>query len=238
MFKGMRILAVIPARGGSKRIKNKNILPLAGKPLLNWTIEAGLASKYIDKVIVSSDSAKICEVALNAGAETPFLRPDELASDYSSSTEVVLHAVDFLRSKNEHFDICILLQPTSPLRSATHIDEAIESFSTLNAKAVISVTKVNHPVEWINELGERGEMDEFFLDNALSKRSQDFTKQFIVNGALYIFDMISFLNEKSYFFKKGCFAYIMNSLDSIDIDRHDDFKLAEIVLNNKTSFHS
>jgi CMP-N-acetylneuraminic acid synthetase len=235
MFKGMRILAVIPARGGSKRIKNKNILPLAGKPLLNWTIEAGLASKYIDKVIVSSDSDKICEVALNAGAETPFIRPNELASDHSSSTEVVFHAVDFLSSKNEHFDICILLQPTSPLRFAIHIDEAIESFDALNAKAIISVTKVKHPVEWINELGESGEMDEFFVDNALSKRSQDFTKKFIVNGAIYIFDMPSFLNEKSYFFKKGCFAYIMNSLDSIDIDKHDDFKLAEILLSNKLS---
>jgi CMP-N,N'-diacetyllegionaminic acid synthase len=233
MFRGLRILAVIPARAGSKRIKNKNLLPLAGKPLLNWTIEAGLASKYIDKVIVSTDSDEICEVGLKAGAHVPFIRPSELASDYSSSAETVLHAVEFLRSKNENYDMCILLQPTSPLRVGLHVDEAIESFDKLNASAVISVTSLTHPIEWVDELGDKGEMDKFFDDQAIYKRSQDFPPRFIVNGAIYVFDVPSFLKQKSYFFKTGCFAYVMNGLDSIDIDTYEDFKLAELLINNR-----
>lgn len=233
MIQNKRILSIIPAREGSKRILNKNILPLGGEPLINWTIKSANASKYIDKAIVSSDSDKIIDIARNAGAEVPFVRPSEFAKDTSSSFVVVHHAIDFFESIGESFDICILLQPTSPFRNHIHIDEALESFMNLNASSLISVTKLNHPLEWANELGNEGQMDKFFEQDFLNIRSQDFPDRYLVNGAIYVFDINKFLQNESYFFSSFSFAYEMNYLDSIDIDTYEDFELCELLLNHR-----
>lgn len=230
MFKGHRILAVVPARSGSKRLPGKNTLLLAGKPLINWTIEAAGSSKYIDKVIVSTDSDKIRQIALKAGAEVPFLRPARISNDQATTLDVVTHALHFLMEGGDNFDICLLLQPTSPLRSSAHIDEAIELYSDVCAKSVISVTNISHPVEWISTLGEAGEMDNFFAGGTTLKRSQDYAERHALNGAIYVFATDMFVIHKTYFFETGSYAYVMNNLDSVDIDTAEDFALAEKLL--------
>jgi CMP-N,N'-diacetyllegionaminic acid synthase len=230
MLRSDRILAVIPARGGSKRIKNKNTLLLAEKPLLAWTIDAAKGSKYIDKVVVSSDSEEIRRIAIEAGAEAPFLRPPNLSGDHASSADVVLHSLNFLSERGESFDTCILLQPTSPLRSAVHIDEAFELYEKLEAKSIISVTNIGHPIEWVNELGDAGQMDIFFTKGSVYKRSQDYPERYMINGAIYIFGVDQFKVDNSYFFERGSFAYVMRKKDSIDIDTYDDLDLAEMFL--------
>jgi len=138
MYKDKKILALIPARGGSKGLPRKNIKPLLGKPLIAWTIEQSLASKYLDKVVVSTEDKEIAEISKKYGAEVPFIRPKELAKDDTPSIDVVLHAIDFLEKK-ELFNIIVLLQPTSPLRTISDIDNSIEFLFSKNAQAIISV---------------------------------------------------------------------------------------------------
>ena len=128
MIKEGKLLALITARGGSKRLPKKNILKLANKPLIAWTIEASLKSPYIDEVIVSTDDVEIAEISRSYGADVPFIRPPELATDNASSIDVLKHAVLTLNNLDRHFDYLILLQPTSPLRKATHINEAIKMY--------------------------------------------------------------------------------------------------------------
>lgn len=126
MIKGKRVLGLVPARGGSKGLPGKNLRLMCGKPLIGWTIEQGMASKYIDRLVVSSDSTEIAKIALKHGAEVPYLRPPELASDTASSASVILHALDYLACQEDFYDLIVLLEPTSPLRDVSDIDGAIE----------------------------------------------------------------------------------------------------------------
>jgi CMP-N,N'-diacetyllegionaminic acid synthase len=139
MYKNKKFLAIIPARGGSKGIPNKNIMAICGKPLIAYTIEAGKKSKYIDEVVVSTDSDDIKEIAQKYGAKVPFLRPDELSNDSAKSIDLVLHAIDFYKSNNISYDYVILLQPTSPLRTFMHIDEAVEKLIKYDKTSLVSV---------------------------------------------------------------------------------------------------
>lgn len=179
---------------------------------------------------MSSDSEEIRRIAIEAGAEAPFLRPPNLSGDHASSADVVLHSLNFLSERGESFDTCILLQPTSPLRSAVHIDEAFELYEKLEAKSIISVTNIGHPIEWVNELGDAGQMDIFFTKGSVYKRSQDSPERYMINGAIYIFGVDQFKVDNSYFFERGSFAYVMRKKDSIDIDTYDDLDLAEMSL--------
>lgn len=151
MYKNKTFLAIIPARGGSKRLPRKNVLDLCGKPLITWSIEAGLNSKYIDKVVVSSDDDEILEISRKFGAET-IKRPDELASDTATTFDAIKHTIDNL----EKYDYIVLLQPTSPLRDQKHIDEAIELLVEKNADAVVSVCEMDHSPLWSNTLPQDG----------------------------------------------------------------------------------
>ena len=135
MYKNKRILALIPARGGSKGIKDKNIIELCGKPLIAYSIDAAKNSKYIDDILVSTDSEKIAEVAKKYGARVPFLRPYELATDTSTTLDVVLHAIDYVNKEEKKYDTLILLQPTAPLRKTEDIDSAIEKFFLFEEKS-------------------------------------------------------------------------------------------------------
>ena len=175
-------LAIIPARGGSKRLPRKNVLDLAGKPLIAWTIDAAKSSKYIDKTVVSSDSDEILQIAndLSVGV---IKRPDYLANDTATSVAVTEHAIN---SVTEVFDFIILLQPTSPLRTAKHIDEAIELLLQKKADAVISVCETAHSPLWMNTLPEDGSLDNFITEDVKNKRSQDLPTYFRLNGAVYI----------------------------------------------------
>ena len=147
MINHQKILALIPARGGSKGIPRKNIIGLCGRPLIGYTIEAGLKSRYIDTVMVSTDDREIAEVSRACGAEVPFLRPAELASDTAKTIDAVLHAVRTLREAGKAFDVLVLLQPTEPLRTAEDIDAALEKYFACGEKALVSVSEVDdHPI--------------------------------------------------------------------------------------------
>jgi len=225
MYKNKTFLAIIPARGGSKRLPNKNILELKGKPLIAWSIEAAKKSKYIDNIVVSSDSDKILDIAKKYSVIT-IKRPDSLATDTASSIDVIKHVVENIKEK---YDYIVLLQPTSPLRNEEHIDEAIEELIKKNADAIVSVCEIDHPVEWSNVLPENLSMENFISKENL-KRSQDLPKRYRINGAIYICKTDKFLEEKTLLLEKNIFAYVMDKKYSVDIDDEFDFKLAEVLL--------
>ncbi|MDS1369869.1 acylneuraminate cytidylyltransferase family protein [Aliarcobacter butzleri] len=227
MYKNKTFLAIIPARGGSKRLPRKNVLDLCGKPLITHTIEAGLKSNYIDKVIVSSDDEEILEISKKFGAET-VKRPDELASDIATTFDAVKHTID---NNIDKFDYIVLLQPTSPLRNEKHINEAIELLEEKKAKAIISVCEIDHSPLWSNTLPENSSMNNFLKDGVLNKRSQDLPKYYRLNGAIYICKTDKLLENKGFFLKDNIFAYVMDKESSIDIDEEMDFNIAKILLD-------
>ncbi|MDO8454884.1 MAG: acylneuraminate cytidylyltransferase family protein [Sulfurimonas sp.] len=231
MFNGKKILAIILARGGSKRLPNKNILPLGGKPLIAWSIDEAKKSKYIDTVMVTTDSLEIYDVALKHGAELPFLRPAELAQDETKSIDVILHALDFY--KEEKFDDVIIFQPTSPLRDVDDIDGAIEFFYAKNATSVVGVCEVEHSPLWSNTLDESLSMDNFLDDKYNNFRSQDLPVYYRINGAFYMSKIDSVIEKKSFFIKQDIYAYVMSQEHSADIDTKLDFIIAEALLKQK-----
>lgn len=228
MYKNKTFLGIVPARGGSKRLPRKNMLNLCGKPLIAWSIEAGLNSKYIDKVVVSSDDDEILNISLNFGAET-IKRPVELASDTATTFDAVKHTIDNF----ENYDYIVLLQPTSPLRNEKHIDEAIELLEEKQADAIVSVCEMDHSPLWSNTLPKDGNMNNFLRDEVLNKRSQDLEKYYRVNGAVYICKTDKLLENKSFFLKDNIFAYIMDRKSSIDIDEEIDFMIANEIKKSK-----
>ncbi|PIP98568.1 MAG: CMP-N-acetlyneuraminic acid synthetase [Shewanella sp. CG18_big_fil_WC_8_21_14_2_50_42_11] len=229
MLNGKTFLAVIPARGGSKRLPRKNVLDLAGKPLIAWTIEAAKQSKYIDHFLVSTDDEEIKTVSEQYGAEV-LIRPGELATDTASSVDVVLQAID---AQNKQYHYVILLQPTSPLRTAQHIDEAIELLFEKNANAVISVCETDHSPLWTNTLPDDGNMDDFIREEVKGKRSQDLPTYYRLNGAVYIAKPQSVIKEKS-FYPEKTYSYVMGKSLSIDVDDEYDFVSAESIIEKKT----
>lgn len=228
MINNKTFLAIIPARGGSKRLPKKNILDLNGKPLIAWSIEAALKSTYIDKIIVTSDDEKILEISDKFGVNT-ITRPSELASDTATTFDAIKHTIE----NTENHDYIVLLQPTSPLRTEKHINEAIELLEEKNADAIISVCEMDHSPLWSNILPEDLSMTSFLRDEVLNKRSQDLENYYRLNGAIYICKIDKLLEEKTFFVKKDIFAYVMNRKSSIDIDEEIDFKFAEIIREMK-----
>ncbi len=228
MFRNKTFLSIIPARGGSKRLPRKNVLDLCGKPLITWTIEAGLSSKYLDEVVVSSDDSEILGIASNLKVRS-IERPPQLASDTSSTFDAVKHTIDNIES----YDYIVLLQPTSPLRNEVHIDKAIELLVSKDADAVISVCDMNHNPSWSNTLDESLSMKGFINKNFLNQRSQDMKKYYKLNGAIYICKTKKLLEEKSFFLKDNIFAFIMSSKSSVDIDKKEDFEFANLYLSKK-----
>jgi len=214
-------LAIIPARGGSKRLPRKNLLDLCGKPLIAWSIEAALKSKYISKVIVSSDDEEILNIAKEYKADF-IKRPDELASDTATTFDALKHTLENVGK----YDYVVLLQPTSPLRSEKHIDEAIELLEEKSADAIISVCEMEHSPLWSNILDENLDMSNFLRDEVLNKRSQDLPKYYRLNGAIYICKTEKLLENKGFFIKENIFAFKMNKENSIDIDEEIDFIIA------------
>ena len=234
MFKNKKVLAIIPARGGSKRLPRKNILDLGGKPLIAWTIEAALKSKYIDKTIVSTDDKEIAEISKRYGTEVPFMRPKELATDTASSIAVIFHAVDFYKQKNLTFEYIILLQPTSPLRTTEDIDTAFEMLNNKETKAVVSVCEVEHSPLWANTLPPDLSMKDFIRPEIKNKRSQDLPKYYRLNGAIYITE-VEYLRNNNGFIGEDTKAFIMPQESSVDIDSEGDFMLAKVFLDKKNS---
>jgi len=229
MLKGKTFLAIIPARGGSKRLPRKNILNLGGKPLIGWSIEAALGSRYIDKIVVTSDDDNILKIAEQYHVKI-IKRPPKLASDTALTYDVVKHTIETIQKK---YDYIVLLQPTSPLRNNLHIDDAIESLFNKNADAIVSVTETDHSPLWSNILPENGSMENFLRRDILQKRSQELEKYYRINGAIYIVDTNILLKDKTIFPQKNIYAYIMDRFTSIDIDEKIDFEIASFLVSKR-----
>jgi CMP-N-acetylneuraminic acid synthetase len=216
-------LGLIPARGGSKGIPRKNVLPIAGKPLIAWTIEAALAARRIARVVVTTDNAEIAEVAVRHGADVPFLRPAELAQDETPGIDPVLHAIAALPG----YDRIVLLQPTSPLRSTDDIDAAIGMAA--NGSTVVGVTEAPH-ADWIFAMDPAGLLDIGTAPPAT--RRQDMARRYVLNGAIYVADCDELRSSRS-FLGPNTAGYIMPAERSVDIDGPVDWKLAELLLRDR-----
>ena len=213
-----KVLAVIPARGGSKGVPRKNILPILGEPLIRWTIDAARGSRYIDRLILSSDDEEIMNVALACGCEVPFRRSPLLASDTTSSVDVVLDAI----IKVPNYDIVILLQPTSPLRKSADIDGALEMLIESRALACVSVcSAVEHPF-WTFRANEHGRLAHYVdHPNGLPMRRQDLPDAFRLNGAIYIAHKHSLVQDRT-FLTSHTVGFTMPADRSLDVDTHED----------------
>ena len=232
MYKNKRFLAIIPARGGSKGIPNKNIMDICGKPLVAYTIEAGKKSKYIDEIMVSTDSHIIKEVAEQYGAKVPFLRPELLSDDSAKSIDLVLHAIDFYISNNTNFDFVILLQPTSPLRTYAQIDEAIEKLMDNSGDSLVSVREADENPVLMRSIAD-GKLKEVISFQGPNLRRQDLPTFYIFNGALYI-NSIDMLVHKKSFIDEDTIPYVMSKESSVDIDTKLDAKLVEFIIKEST----
>ncbi len=232
MYEGRRILAVIPARGGSKGLPGKNIRELGGKPLIAWSIEAGRQSRYVDQLVVSTDSKEIAQVAELWGGNAPFLRPADLATDEAKGIDAILHAVHWHLERGESFDLVLVLQPTSPLRTAEDIDRAVELLFEKSASAIVSVCPTDHHPWWANTLPEDGCMKDFLRPELKNTNRQSLPKFCRLNGAIYLAD-IPFLEKTNSFITEGTFAYVMATEASVDIDTILDLHLAELLLKER-----
>lgn len=232
MHKGKSILALIPARRGSKGLPGKNIRPLVNKPLIAWTINEAKMSKCIDKIIVSTDSEKIAEISRKYGAEVPFIRPKSLATDAAKGIGVVLHSINWMERNDKSYSLLILLQPTSPLRTHRDIDNSIEMLFNKNAKSIVSVCETEHHPYWANILPQDGCMKDFIKPEIVNKNRQELPKFYRLNGAIYL-AYWDYIKNKKTFFGTETFAYIIPQKRSIDIDTELDFKLCDIILKEK-----
>jgi CMP-N-acetylneuraminic acid synthetase len=233
----MNILTIIPARGGSKRIYKKNIRPLAGIPLIGWTIEAALRARIPQRVIVSTDDANIAQVSKSFGAEVPFMRPAEIASDTATSIEVVLHALEWwVSAENTTPDMIMLLQPTSPLRTTGDIEAAFDLYQDKTAEAVVSVCDIQHPITWVKKIGSHGELLHWQA-NRQTLPGEEGERLCRLNGALYLIAYKTLLRERT-FIPTRTFAYVMPPDRSIDIDTPWEFRLAELVLKDRDVLQS
>lgn len=227
----LKVVGIIPARGGSKGVKNKNIKLLSGKPLIAYTIEAALKSN-LDKVIVTTDSEEIAEVAIKFGAEVPFIRPSELATDKAKALPVIQHALAFLSELGQDFDAVMMLQPTTPFRRVEDINEAINTLHSTGADSVISVVNVqgHHPAR-MKYLGEDNRLvDPDFCEKYENQPRQELEAMFIRNGAIYL-TRTEVLNAGSF---KGdhCQAWLMPNELSVNIDTELDFAYAQWIQEN------
>lgn len=228
MINNRKVIAVIPARGGSKRLPRKNVLPLKGKPLIAWSIAAGLDSNYVDQVIVSTDCDEIASVARQYGAEIPFMRPANIAGDTASTDSVILHLLSKLSANDS--DIVVILQPTSPLRLSIDIDAALDKLIAVNGDGVVSVCECEHSPYWSNSLPSDGNMGAFIKEELKGKRSQDLPTCYRLNGAVYAFSVESIITNKGLSYTSTVYSSIMPTERSVDIDNALDFKLAEVIL--------
>ncbi|HAZ36627.1 MAG TPA: acylneuraminate cytidylyltransferase family protein [Clostridiaceae bacterium] len=227
MYKKKKILALIPARGGSKQIINKNIKLLCGKPLISYTIEAALASDYIDDVVISTDSDLIAEISLKYGGQVPFMRPKELAGDESKTIDVAIHAINALIKMGRNYDYLVLLQPTSPLRTKDDIDSAIKIIIDGDISSLVSVREVKENPALMRTI-ENNKLKNIMDFNG-SLRRQDLPKYYIFNGAIYINSIDMLLKQKKFVDEKT-YPYVMDYERSIDIDEILDFKIVELIM--------
>jgi CMP-N,N'-diacetyllegionaminic acid synthase len=223
------ILGVIPARGGSKGVPRKNIRPLAGKPLIHYTVESARKSRLLNRVVVSTDDMEIAEFTNNMGSEV-LMRPDTLARDDTPMASVIQHVLSSLAEDGYHPEIIVVLQPTAPLRRAEHIDGCLDLMSKTAANSIVSVSSIPahfHP-NWQFIISENGELRTFSgrrLDE-IETRRQELSMTYTRNGAIYAVRRSAF-NESGSLLPPPCMAYPMAAEDSVNIDSEEDFWVAE-----------
>ncbi len=228
----MKILGIILARKGSKALPRKNIKPLAGKPLIAYTIEAALNSRYLDRVIVSTEDETIAGVSRRWGAEVPFLRPSRLAQDDTPALRVLQHALRWLQS-NENYvpEAVVTLQPTSPLRHSRHIDRAVRLFRRTGADSIVGVCRAEHSPYWMMRL-ERGRVFPFTRSRFQNARRQDLPAVYRPNGAVYL-TRYRVVMEKEKILGPDTRALVMDAESSLDINTPLDFKVAGLLLKER-----
>jgi CMP-N,N'-diacetyllegionaminic acid synthase len=224
MIDGKKVLGLIPARGGSKGIPRKNIRLLSGRPLIAWTIEEAKKSLYIDRIIVSTEDNEIAEIAKEYGAEVPFFRPAELATDNARGIDVVLHALREIPD----YGILVLLQPTSPLRKAEDIDSSLNIYSKYK-KSVVSVTEVSRTPYWMYTVQSDLSLKEVLSKPVEAANRQDLPTIYILNGMVYVSDRETIKTYET-LTPPGALAYIVEPNRSIDIDTESDWNQAELFL--------
>jgi CMP-N,N'-diacetyllegionaminic acid synthase len=229
MIAGKSVLAIIPARGGSKGVPRKNIRDMAGKPLIAWTIEEARKSQYIDRLIVSSEDTEIINVARKWGCEVPFTRPAELARDETPGIEPVIHALTVL----PRYNYVVLLQATSPFRSVEDIDGCIEQCIRQDAAACVSITESDKSPYWMYTLDTTHHMEPLISNLGDNVRRQDLPQIFSLNGAVYVAKVSELLRSRS-FITPGTVGYRMPKDRSLDIDTEQDFRICEILMRMGT----
>ena len=231
----MKILALITARNGSKRVPGKNIRKLGNKPLVIWSIDAVKNNKYICDILVSTDNKKIADICLEAGAYLPWLRPSNLARDTTSSVDVALHALDWYESEKGAVDGLLLLQPTSPFRTKDTIQNGINLFIKHHRKSIIGVSAVNkHPL-WMLKI-EKDNLIPFTNKHAFNLRSQDLPEVYVPNGSFYLITPKELRIHKSFINPKTKALIMRSPAESLDIDTEWDFKIAEFIVSTFDTF--
>jgi CMP-N,N'-diacetyllegionaminic acid synthase len=216
---GLRVLALIPARGGSKGLPGKNLLPVKGRPLLAYSVAAAQGARCIDRTVLSSEDEEIIAAALTYGCEVPFRRPARLATDRATSIDVVLHALDQLPGN----EVIVLLQPTSPLRSSADIDAACACFAASGAPSCVSVSAVQQSPYWMYRLGERNRLRPIIAGSPGASRRQELPEVYALNGAIYV-ARVDWLRRSRNFVGEQTVAYVMPTERSIDIDSRADYE--------------
>jgi CMP-N-acetylneuraminic acid synthetase len=222
------MIGIIPARGGSKGLPRKNIRDLNGKPLISYTISAALACKSIDNVVVSSEDQEILKIATLCGANV-IKRPAELATDTAAAELLIKHVLESEKEKGVAYRYAILLQPTSPLRNSSHIDEAIKKFVSQGATSLISVVEYDYTPFKCFTIDSNDTLNGLYNNVTPFMNRQNLPKCYLSNGAIYIFSAGEFLKNMS-FYQEKCIPFIMSKEESIDIDTRKDLEAAEAVM--------
>lgn len=233
MKNNWKVLCLVTARGGSKGLPGKNIRPLLGKPLIAWSIDAGLRAPSADALVVSTDDEGIAQAARAARARVPFMRPTELAGDTASSIDVVLHAIDWLAAAGEHYDVVVLLEPTSPLRESADIEAALELMAGQHACAVVSVCRAEsvHPA-FMYRRDADGRLQPFLERQPTGLRRQEIEPLYFLEGTVYA-SRIDVLRVRRSFYHEDTVGYEVPRWKSLEIDELDDFLMVEALLKHK-----
>jgi len=229
----MKLLAVIPAKSGSRGIPNKNATLIAGKPLIQWTIECALAAPSVDRVLVTTDSPELADLAVRNGADAPFLRPPELARDDTPGIDPVIHVIKWLRKHESLFpEYVVALQPTSPLREPEDIEGVLKLALEKDADAVVSVVTVNQHPLWMKTIDPDGLMRNFMPEKEMPFRRQDLPDLYTLNGAIYLGRAEVVLTAGGWYTERT-YGYVMPPEKSIDVDTPWDLNLADLLLRKR-----
>lgn len=226
----MKIIAIIPARSGSKGLKDKNIADIFGRPLIDYTIKAAIESSCFDTVMVSTDSEKYAEISKKCGAEVPFLRSEFTSSDSAGTWDAVREVLSNYLDLGRAFDYVAVLQPTSPMRTANDIRNACDMLKGADVNNVVSVTETAHPVQWCFPLDETRSLADFAKSPYNMMRRQQLTKHYQENGAIYLVDANKIMSGEYNLYEDNCYAYVMERSHSVDIDEEIDLVVAKAMI--------